>query len=86
MISEIREGDWAGCGEVEELDLSHNNIATIDQQALSGLVKLSKLNMLGNYLVCIDRQAFGNMKHLQVVKMDLRFLECSCENRWITDG
>ena len=81
-ISDIRDGDFEGCSEVEELDLSHNNIATIDHIALSGLVKLKKLKMLGNFIVCIDKQA---LEHIQVVEMDLRFLQCSCHNRWIAE-
>jgi Leucine-rich repeat (LRR) protein len=84
-ISEIRDGDFEGCSEVEELDLSYNNIATINQDSLSGLFKLNKLKILGNVIVCFDKKALENLEYIPVIEIDLRFLECSCQSRWVLD-
>jgi hypothetical protein len=84
-ISEIRMEDFIGCSEVEELDLSYNNIATIDQDTFTGLSKLKKLKILGNFIICFDKKVLDKFDYILVIEIDLRFLECNCQSRWVLE-
>ena len=84
-INQIGKEDFIGCSEVEELDLSYNNIATIDQDTFTGLSKLKKLKILGNFIICFDKKVLDKFDYVPVIEIDLRFLECNCQSKWILE-
>ena len=84
-ISHIGREDFLGCSEMEELDLSHNNIATIAEESLTGLNKLKKLKILGNYIICFDMKFLQKFSYIPVIEIDLRFLECNCQSKWVLE-
>ena len=84
-INQIRGIDFMGCSEVEELDLSYNNIAIITQNFLTGLPKLKKLKILGNYIICFDKKSLQQFAYIPVIEIDLRFLECNCQSKWVLE-
>ena len=84
-ITHIGREDYLGCSGLEELDLSYNNIATITQHSLTGLDKLKKLTILGNYIICFDKTFLDKFAYVPVIEIDLRFLECNCESKWVLE-
>ena len=83
-ITHIGREDYLGCSELEELDLYYNNIATISQYSLTGL-KLKKLKVLDNYIICFDKTFLDKFSYVPVIEIDLRFLECNCESKWVLE-
>ena len=84
-ITHIGREDFLGCSELEELDLSYNNIATITQHSLAGLDKLKKLKILGNFIICFDKTFLDKFTYVPVIEIDLRYLECNCQSKWMLE-
>ncbi|XP_078620962.1 uncharacterized protein LOC144887552 [Branchiostoma floridae x Branchiostoma japonicum] len=51
------------------LDLSHNNLTSLDGRSLSGLVRLQRLNLYGNGVHSVAGDTFTNLTNLQSLNL-----------------
>uniref|UniRef100_A0A2S2QU68 Leucine-rich repeats and immunoglobulin-like domains protein 1 n=1 Tax=Sipha flava TaxID=143950 RepID=A0A2S2QU68_9HEMI len=68
-IDQIK-GGWESCENLDELDLSYNNLQLIEKNDLEHLRKLQKLHLNNNRLSFIEEGSFNNTPLLQILQMD----------------
>lgn len=58
---------WNSCPEINELDLSYNNLTTIERTMFKTLDKLAKLKLDHNMIKHISDGAFNNTPSLEIL-------------------
>lgn len=69
QLSEVPNMFLKSFVDIEEIDLSHNRLVTIELNPFEELDKLRKINMSNNYISQIDDKAFANLNALEYVDL-----------------
>lgn len=76
MVEDI-SGAFSPLGQLWKLDLAHNRIKSINQNAFTGLSRVVELDLIGNNVTSIQENAFLSMSSLSKLKMNTGEFECS---------
>jgi len=65
-------GAFSSLGQLLKLNLAHNGIKSINQNAFTGLARVTDLDLTGNNITSIQENAFFPMSSLNKLKMNTR--------------
>lgn len=80
LIEKIRQSDFAYFTELFELDLSFNQLSSMETHAFRNLGHLNRLNLASNYLKELNSQIFMNLYQIRFLNLSSNYLECLDKN------
>ena len=72
---QLREVDFSDLKQLIALDLSTNQITSLERKHFSGLEKLKYLNLKGNKIESIEENVFSSLKNLEVLDLSWNMIE-----------
>lgn len=75
---------FKGVSVLRSLQLDHNQIVCIDEQAVRSLHELEILTLNNNNLTTLPREMFSNMPRLRALRLSDNPFACDCHLSWLS--